>query len=158
MPSNASTLPPSLNLKLIEYKDLNARQQENYNFAKVSAILVDYGFATLRLSDDWQGADFIASHVSGNQFLKVQLKSRLWVDTKYKGKEVWICFRDEGTWYLYHHDAFLRWALANTTVGTTKGWSHSDDFERVEGAYSWPGVTAKIAEWLARYALAGRSR
>ena len=36
------------------YRDLNSRQQENYNFQKVSAVLADYGFATLRLSADWQ--------------------------------------------------------------------------------------------------------
>jgi hypothetical protein len=35
-------------------------------------VLADYGFLTMRLSDDWQGADFIAQHIDG-AFLKVQL-------------------------------------------------------------------------------------
>jgi hypothetical protein len=35
----------------------------------VSAVLADYGFMTMRLRDDWQGADFIAQHVEGAKFL-----------------------------------------------------------------------------------------
>ncbi len=68
---------------LIDYKkDLNARQKENYNFQKISAVLADYGFVTLRLSDDWNGADFIALHKSGES-LRVQLKARLSFSRKY---------------------------------------------------------------------------
>lgn len=83
-------------LSLIEYKSLNPRQQENYNFQKVSAILADYGFSTIRLSDDWQGADFIANHVDGETFLKVQLKGVLTVDAIYVKKDIYICFRKKG--------------------------------------------------------------
>ena len=54
-----------LELTRIRYADLNARQKENYNFQKVSAVLADFGFTTLRLTDDWQGADFIAQHIDG---------------------------------------------------------------------------------------------
>lgn len=56
----------------VTYDSLNARQQEAYNFQKVSAVLADYGFVTIRLTSDWQGADFIAQHKDG-EFLKVQL-------------------------------------------------------------------------------------
>lgn len=42
----------------IKYSDLSSPQKENYNFQKISAVLADYGFATIRLSDDWNGADF----------------------------------------------------------------------------------------------------
>lgn len=45
----------------IAYEHLEPRQQENDNFAKVSAVLADYGFMTRRLTDDWRGADFIGS-------------------------------------------------------------------------------------------------
>lgn len=141
-------------LKAIDYQDLNSRQQENYNFAKGSAILADYGYALNRLSDDWEGADFIAIHIDGS-FLKVQLKGRLTVDTKYKGKDIWICFRDEadGPWYLYPHDAFLRWALAELNIGNTEGWTHRKDFERVKGRYSWPDPSRQIVSWLSAYEL-----
>lgn len=69
-------------LRKISYNDLNSRQRENYNFPKVSAILADYGFVTPHLTDDWQGADFIAQHIDGETFLKVQLKGRLTLDKK----------------------------------------------------------------------------
>ena len=75
--------PMSLDLSRVRYADLNARQKENYNFQKVSAVLADFGFSTLRLTDDWQGADFIAQHVDGETFLKVQLKGRLTFGKKY---------------------------------------------------------------------------
>ena len=52
-----------MRLQKITYADLNSRQRENYNFQKVSALFADYGFTTMRLSDDWQGADFIAQHI-----------------------------------------------------------------------------------------------
>ena len=77
---------PAPIFKRIDYQKLNSRQKENFNFQKVSAFLADYGYVTLRLSDDWQGADFIAVHISGDQFLKVQLKGRLTVDKKYEKK------------------------------------------------------------------------
>ena len=54
----------SFPLKKIPYKDLNSRQKENYNFQKVAGELADYGFNCLRLTDDWQGADFIACHIT----------------------------------------------------------------------------------------------
>ena len=62
---------------VVRYEDLNSRQQEIFNFQKVSGVLADYGFATLRLTDDWNGADFLAVHVDGKTFLRVQLKGRL---------------------------------------------------------------------------------
>ena len=74
--------------KRIKYEDLNSRQQENYNFQKLASKLADYGFNCLRLSDDWQGADFIACHIDGKTFMKVQLKGRLSIEKKYDGKDV----------------------------------------------------------------------
>ncbi len=72
----------------VDYAALNSRQRENYNFQKVSAVLADYGFTTMRLSSDWKGADFIADHVNGEVFLKVQLKGVLTADAKYQGKDI----------------------------------------------------------------------
>ena len=141
----------------VSYAALNSRQKENYNFAKASALLADYGFHTLRLTDDWRGADFIAQHIDGEQFLRVQLKGRLCLDTKYKDKDIWICFfnrtKAENNCYLYPHDEFLRWALENLTIGNTKGWINAHDFEQVQGVYSWPGVSKIAKSWLADYEL-----
>jgi hypothetical protein len=60
----------------ISYDELDGKQKEAYNLQKVSAILADIGFVTIRMTSDWGGADFIAQHLNG-VFLKVQLKSRL---------------------------------------------------------------------------------
>ena len=132
----------------IIYRDLNSRQKENFNFQKVSAVLADYGFITIRLSDDWLGADFIAHHIDGFQFLRVQLKGRLSLDTKYTGKEIWICFDHMGEWYLYPHDQFLSWALENLNIGSTKGWTKSKNLADVKGVYSWPRPSKKILLWM----------
>ena len=72
-----------MNFKKIIYSKLNSRQKENYNYQKVSSVLADYGFQTIKLSDDWKGADFLAQHTDGKTSLKIQLKSRLTLDKKY---------------------------------------------------------------------------
>ena len=43
-----------------EYDKLNGKQKENYNFQVVSSLLGQCGFLTIRLSDDWNSADFLA--------------------------------------------------------------------------------------------------
>jgi hypothetical protein len=91
----------------IDYKNLNAKAKEIYNFQKVSAVLADYGFTTMWLNNDWQGADFIAVHVDGLKYLKIQLKGRLSFDIKYIGKDIWICFIEDGDVYLYPHDEVM---------------------------------------------------
>ena len=96
-----------MELTRVRYEDLNARQKENYNFAKISARLADYGLNCLRLSDDWQGADLIACHIDNERYLKVQLKRRLTLDKKYIGKDIHIAFLLSDKCYLYPHDKLL---------------------------------------------------
>ena len=131
-------------LNRVRYRDLNARQKENFNFMKLSAVLADFGFAMLRLTDDWQGADFIAQHIDGDTFLKVQLKGRAVVDKKYEGKDLYIAFPGGSSWYLYPHDEVLREILARTRVGQTKSW-------REKGGYSFPRLTDAIRPILDPY-------
>lgn len=97
----------------IEYQKLNSRQKETYNFQKLSAVLAECGYLTIRLSDDWNGADFIAQHFKTKAFLKVQLKSRLTFDKKYQDEDLYICFRDgeHGPWYMYNHADLLKKVL-----------------------------------------------
>ena len=120
-----------LSLTKVSYSSLNARQKEAFNFQKVSAALADYGFATLRLQDDWQGADFIAQHCSSALFLKIQLKSRATLATKYRDKDLCIAFPHAEAWYLYEHDALLAHASLKGIVVNSSSW-------RDEGSYSWP--------------------
>jgi hypothetical protein len=95
----------------IDYSDLKSAQQENYNYHHVAARLAEFGYTTIRLYDDWNGADFIAKHVSANDddsVLMVQLKSRLTFDKKYVGKGLYVAFPDGDDWYLYPHDTVLK--------------------------------------------------
>ncbi len=98
-----------MNMKLekINYDDLNAKAKEMFNFQKASAKLADYGFTTMWLNNDWLGADFLAVHVDGKTFLKVQLKGRLSFNQQYRDKDIYICFISDGDTYLYPHDLIL---------------------------------------------------
>ena len=134
--------------KRIKYSELNARQKENFNFQKLSAVLADYGFVTLRLSDDWQGADFIAQHIDGSTILRVQLKGRLAFYKEYKGKELWVGFHDGEAWYLYPHDRLLAQVLKATSIGSTVSWSQ-------RGGYSFPRVPRRLRRLLSKYRTGG---
>ena len=127
-----------LHLSSINYCDLNARQKENFNFLKVSAVLADFGFMTMRLTDDWQGADFIAQHIDGETFLKVQLKARLTFSEKYRGKNLYVAFFRKPDWYLYPHDEVLAKVLQETGVAKTISWGE-------RGGYSFPGLSKQMA-------------
>ena len=115
----------------VQYNDLNSRQKENYNFQKLAVELADYGFTCLRLNDDWQGADFLACHINGVLFLKVQLKGRMTIDKKYLGKDIHIAFFDGDCCYVYPHDEMLERILNLEKIGASKSWLEN-------GAYSWP--------------------
>lgn len=130
----------------VAYAALNSRQRENHNFQKVSAVLADYGYVTLRLSDDWQGADFIAQHIDGRTFLRVQLKSRMGVARKYRHRGLWLCFPHGGHWYLCPHDALLEYLLAERGIGHTGSWAEG-------GQYTQPAPGSKDMAFLQRYRL-----
>jgi hypothetical protein len=120
-----------MNLKKIIYTELNSKQKENYNFHKVASALADYGYNSMRLNDDWQGADFIA--VKDDDMLKIQLKGRFTIDKKYIGKDIFISFLEEGKVKIYNHDDALK--LIPENVKISKSWSEV-------GSYSW-GKTPK---------------
>ena len=124
-------LPPMF--ELIEYSHLNSRQKEKYNFQKVAARLANYGYNCLRLSDDWHGADFIACHINGETFLKVQLKGRLTIDRKYEGKDIFIAFFEGDDCYVYPHDEVITRVEAAEKVISSASWSEA-------GSYTWPSV------------------
>ena len=131
----------------INYKDLSPKQQENYNFHKVSSILADYGFTTIKLYDDWKNADFIAQHKDRKTFLKVQLKNRFLIDKKYEGKDIYICFLLRNNLYLYPHDKAVEYFLANSNVGNTKSWNKKD------GQYHWPKIPKRFFVFLDEHKL-----
>lgn len=118
-----------MKLEKITYSKLNARQKENFNFQKVAGLLADYGFNCMKLVDDWQGADFLAYHVDGNQTLKVQLKSRLTIEKKYLRKNIFMAFPVGRSWYLIEHDRLV--AIVNKHTN----WLKSESW-RGQGMYS----------------------
>lgn len=132
----------ALKLVSVPYEQLNARQQENYNFLKASAVLADYGFMTMRLTADWQGADFIAQHIDGETFLKVQLKGRLSLDKKYEGKSLYVMFRFHSDWYLCPHDELMGKIVPG--IKHTKAWDQ-------DGSYHYPHLSIKMLETLKEY-------
>lgn len=132
----------------ISYLDLNAKQKENYNFHKAASVLAEFGFTSIRLSDDWKGADFIALHKDGELDLKVQLKGVYTLDRGYLEKNLWICFRHviSEIWYLYPHDDAVQWAIVNTNLKNTVSW-----IER--GHWTNPTPSAVLMNWLQPYAM-----
>lgn len=135
----------SFSFQRITYAELNARQKESYNFQQLSGLLAEYGFTTIRLSDDWNGADFLAQHLSGPT-LKVQLKGRLTVARGYVGKDLWVAFRADGRWFLIPHDQILNRLLESTSLGSTHSWV-------AEGVYSFPTIPKKLAQELQAFRL-----
>ena len=128
----------------VPYGQLNSRQQENYNFQKVAARMADYGFNCLRLTDDWQGADFVACHIDGETFLKVQLKGRFCIDRKYAGKNIYIAFLDQDDCYVYPHDAVMNLVDAADKINGSKSWAEF-------GAYSWPSIPKWVHPLISSY-------
>lgn len=131
----------------INYTEINARQKENFNFQKVSSLLADFGFSTYRLTDDWNGADFLAVHIDGSTFLRVQLKGRVTFEKRYQGKDLWVCFRHAGLVYLYPHDDVLAAALKTTNIENTKSW------QKANGVYSFPTPPKSLENYLQQYCL-----
>ena len=115
-----------MQLNKVNYKDLNARQKENYNYHKVASALAEYGFNSMRLNDDWQGADFIS--VNGDEMIKFQLKGRFTIDKKYIGKEIYIAFIEEEKIKIYNHDEAVN-SIPDNIKGS-ESWSKN-------GSYSW---------------------
>jgi len=130
----------------IKYSELNSRQKENFNFQKVSSKLADYGFNCMWLNDDWQGADFIACHIDGNTFLKIQLKGRLTIDKKYSKKNIFVAFNQDDKWYIYPHDQLKDELLDKGLMIGSTSWDKND-------SYSWPKIPKNISDHMKQYAI-----
>ena len=137
----STTLPKN---KII-YKNLSSKQKEAYNFQKVSGLLADYGYQTIKLADDWGGVDFIAQHLDGS-FLLVQLKGRLSVFKKYEKKNIWVCFSSKGTWYIYPHDEVLEKLMKTKKNSIQKTYKNT-------GGYSFPSLSSELEKLLCEYKL-----
>jgi len=136
----------ALNLTKIDYTKLNAKQQENHNFSKLAALLADYGYNCIRLSDDHQGADLIARHTDGSH-VDIQLKGRFTVDKKYLGKQLYVAFPYEDTFYVFEHDLIVKQLEHMGIYLDTASWIDG-------GSYSVNKLANKeVLEMLAPYKL-----
>ena len=132
----------------VPYAELNARQKENYNFHKIAARLADFGFTSIRLTDDFHGVDFIALHIDGSTLLRIQLKARLNFDAKYYGKGLHIAFREDDDFYVYPHDELRRRILDSGMVEN----SNSENWV-THGNRSWPRIPKKMRHLLEEFRL-----
>lgn len=145
-----------MELKKIDYKEQKPRQKENYNFQKVAGLLANYGFNCIKLSDDWQGADFLAYHKDKESTLKVQLKSRLTIDKKYHGKGLYIAFPlgqigKHEEWHLIEHDYLIELVDTHTNFLKTHSW------KKRNGAYSSDNPNKRLITALDHFKLEKQS-
>lgn len=129
-----------------KYKKLNAKQQENFNFHKIAGILADYGFNSIRLYDDWKGADFLAYHNDEDSTLRIQLKGRWTIEKKYVGKEIYIAFPNGDDWYLYPHDELIDYFKREEkhTVLETPSWKN-------DKKYGSPSISNTMKDFFDEY-------
>ena len=130
-----------IKLTKIEYRTLNSKAQETYNFHKMAAILADYGYNCLWLNDDWNGADCIAVHIDGISDFKIQLKGSISFARKYWAKNIYIAFFEQGDLYIYPHDYILAQVENNIA---DKTWLE-------KGTYFQTKITKKFRQILERY-------
>ena len=133
-------------LQRIDPNKLNGKQKEIYNFQKSASLLADYGFNCIKLSDDWQGADFLAHSFDGKTTLRVQLKSRLTIDRKYLGQDLWMNFPSAGAWYLVPHDKLVE------VIGETTNWLNTSSWQE-HGSYSSANPSPRLLQQLRPFAV-----
>ena len=135
----------------VDYRKLNGRQQEVYNFHQIAALLAKYGYATYTIRDDWNGGDMFARHMLTGEPMTIQIKSRLTFERKYLGKALWIAFPEADTQaaYLYPHDAVLNEYLdlrrtRNLPLEDSAAWEQ-------DGLVHWGRPTKELLEVLQPY-------
>ena len=132
---------PASQFQKVDYKSLKARQKELFNFQKIAATFADCGFNCIKLADDWQGADFLAYHSDGTTTLKVQLKSRITIQEKYRDKDIWMAFPYKKSWYLIKHHRLIE------KIGTHTNWLKSDSWITKRG-YTSVSINPELLEAL----------
>jgi hypothetical protein len=93
------------------------------------------------------GVDFILYREVDNLVRKVQLKGRLMIDRKYEGRDIWMAFPIEQTWYLMPHDKIIEIAALEGSALSSSSWIDG-------GAYSWPRPSKTMIARCAPYRFA----
>jgi hypothetical protein len=130
-----------IKLERIEYIKLNQKAQETYNFHKMAAILANYGYNCIWLNNDWNGADCIAVHIDGVSDFKIQLKGNISFAQKYREKNLYIAFFEQGELYIYPHDFVL---IQVESIISDKKWLE-------QGTYFQTKITKRFKEIIEPY-------
>lgn len=130
-------------LKKVKYEKLNTKQKENYNFAKVASALADYGYNSIRLSDDYNGADFIALHVNGKDLLRIQLKGHWTIDKKYLRKDLYIVYvyQAKKEVWIYKHDDMVKVCNKEKIYTLSDSWVKHGTYSNVHPKKLMPYMT-----------------
>jgi hypothetical protein len=105
--------------------------------ALVSLALTKGYIAFLPVYD--AGVDLILYNEVTNDVLKVQLKSRWTIDTKYLKRGIAIAFPDRGCWYLVPHDDLV-------IMAERYGFTARNSWTKPNGAYSYAPLSKRMVE------------
>ena len=135
----------------VDYRSLNAKEKEVYNFHHIGALLAKHGFASYPIRDDWSGGDMFARHMVTRKSLTIQIKGRLTFARKYLGKEIHIGFPKQDAAFVYPHDEILSKYLKlrkkkGNPLEDNEAWS-------VGGQVHWGRPTGDLLELLRGYEL-----
>jgi len=143
--------PSSTAFAKVDYRSLNAKEKEVYNFHHIGALLAKHGYASYPIRDDWSGGDMFARHMVTRKSLTIQIKGRVTFAKKYLGKDLYIGFpRGDGA-IVYPHDLVLAKYLK---LRKRKGNPLEDnDAWTTGGLVSWSSPTSELLGLLRGYEL-----
>jgi hypothetical protein len=135
----------ALKFAKVEYNRLNPQQQQRYNCQKLSAILADFGFTTIREGDHLRKLepDLVARHIDG-RVLKIHLKGRLTFKASYEGQNIYVAFRSGGDWFIYPHDELMLRVFSESNIPRTRSWM-------VDGLFHFPQLSNRMRMLLEQY-------
>ena len=133
---------------LVDYFSLDSKQKEKFNYYYLANVLACYGYICISLSTDWNGADFLAQHYKSGEILKIQLKSRLTIDKKYKDPKLYMACPLHGTqeWVIIKHCELIKTISDHCPhYLESKSW-------RDKGTYSNDAPKKELCNVLKKYA------
>ena len=150
-----------MKLEKIGYQDLKGSiAKRNYNFAKLSSILADYGYATIRLTDDYSGADLTDDYLGAallavhhnkdnESIIPIQLTTRFGIYKKYlEYPKLYIAAPIGGLWYCYPHREIVDKLEARGDI-----YVNTHSWQKEGGGYSAPSLGDEVLELLKPYRL-----
>ena len=95
-----------------------------------------------------EGIDPIAHREVDDDLKLIQQKSRWTIARKYVGRNIWIAFRDGGSWFLAPHDEMVR-------LGEAAGYTATESYTGKTGSYHRRDMSQDLREQCEKYRLPG---